>query len=300
MPDAAVIIPAYNAGAWIRRTVETAASPDAVRSVIVVDDGSPEPFGAALEGLRVDAEVLVHRKSNGGGASARNVGAELFLERGHEWAVLLDHDDELAPEVTDALRVGEQTGAALVVSEREEFAADGWRRTKRRRAHIPVGEPIPFGAIHEPMAIWTATGLAVHRRVFEAGCRFDTSLSICDDIDFMRRAGRADVGPLVVSDAIALRRRVHRDGKNLSGWRTLARRVDEVLEIDRRWHEPDFDAGFRETATWLFGQVLKRRVRGPAADQLADRFAERNWALPVKTRARYAWHRLVGRSSLAD
>ncbi|GJM17875.1 MAG: hypothetical protein DHS20C14_00880 [Phycisphaeraceae bacterium] len=290
MGELRVIIPAYNADAWLGETVASCLAVPEVARVIVVDDGSRRVQRGVLAGA-IDAAGMARvdcvRKDNGGGASARNTGAERFLEDGAaEWAVMLDHDDLLCPGISESLALGARTGAALVVSDRVEFRDDGWEMTRRHAADIRAGDPVRPGRVHTPEHVWTATGLLVHRRVFEVGCRFDSRLAISDDIDFIRQGCR--VGPLVCSDAIGLARREFVSGENLSGPKTLVRRVDDVVLLHERWYDDADAAGWRETVRWLLNQLAKRGVSGEPVDRLRAIYRAHGWAVPMKLRWRLA------------
>jgi glycosyltransferase involved in cell wall biosynthesis len=87
-----VVIPAYNAAAWIAEAVCSAADQEPrPAEIIVVDDGSTDdtgPIAAGLPGVRV-----VHRE-NGGEAAARNTGLRAATTR---WVSFLDADDVYLP-----------------------------------------------------------------------------------------------------------------------------------------------------------------------------------------------------------
>lgn len=88
--DISVIIPGYNAGAWIRRAIESVLN-QTVRpaEVIVVDDGSTDDTALLVQ----DYGVLVRyiRQQNAGPSAARNLGASRAES---EWIAFLDADDE--------------------------------------------------------------------------------------------------------------------------------------------------------------------------------------------------------------
>ena len=89
-----VIIPAYNAAAYISRAIESAlAQTHAPLEILVIDDGSSDATPEIVGRLPVPVRLV--RKSNGGPASARNLGAS--LARG-EWLAFLDADDWWFPE----------------------------------------------------------------------------------------------------------------------------------------------------------------------------------------------------------
>jgi glycosyltransferase involved in cell wall biosynthesis len=87
MPLVSAVIPAYNAGQFIHRSIESAlAQTHHLVEVIVVDDGSTDDTAA----VAAQYPVTVIRQTNGGPAKARNTGVK--AARG-EWIAFLDHDD---------------------------------------------------------------------------------------------------------------------------------------------------------------------------------------------------------------
>src|SRR5271154_4845432 len=84
-----VTIPAYNAGGRVTRTIASALDQTMpVLEVIVVDDGSTDDTVEVAS--RFPHPVRIVRKSNGGPASARNLGCGLAQG---DWLAMLDADD---------------------------------------------------------------------------------------------------------------------------------------------------------------------------------------------------------------
>ncbi|MDB4950809.1 MAG: putative glycosyl transferase/polysaccharide deacetylase [Gemmatimonadetes bacterium] len=97
-PFVSVIVPAYNEARVIRRTVESLLDQTYTGplEIVVVDDGSPDgTYEVAMEAFAGDPRVAVHRKPNGGKASALNYGIE--RARG-EIVVGLDADTLFVPD----------------------------------------------------------------------------------------------------------------------------------------------------------------------------------------------------------
>src|SRR5260370_2717660 len=92
-PAVTVIIPAYRAASTIARALDSVLTQSCLPAeILVVDDGSPDDLAAAV---RLSGEhVTLIRKSNGGAASARNLG--LDRARG-ELIAFLDADDYWEP-----------------------------------------------------------------------------------------------------------------------------------------------------------------------------------------------------------
>jgi glycosyltransferase involved in cell wall biosynthesis len=86
-----VVIPAFQAAAFIRDAVRSAIEQDPPpAAVIVVDDGSTDDTAE----LSRSVGALVITKSNGGEASARNVGLRAATT---QWVAFLDADDRFLP-----------------------------------------------------------------------------------------------------------------------------------------------------------------------------------------------------------
>ena len=89
-----VIIPAYNAAAYVTRAIESAlAQTYPPLEILVIDDGSSDRTAEIVE--RLPAPVRLIRKANGGPATARNLGA---LQARGNWLALLDADDLWFPD----------------------------------------------------------------------------------------------------------------------------------------------------------------------------------------------------------
>lgn len=87
-----VVIPAYNAGRFVGRTVESArAQTHRNLEILVVDDGSTDGTASVVESIaRSDARVRLLSQENRGVAEARNAG---LREARGEFVALLDADD---------------------------------------------------------------------------------------------------------------------------------------------------------------------------------------------------------------
>jgi len=93
LPLVSVVIPAYNAEAFLPAALESVLSQDGVSlDIIVVDDGSTDSTAAVLGRYREQVRVL--RQDNAGSGAARNRGAA--GARG-DYLAFLDADDLWAP-----------------------------------------------------------------------------------------------------------------------------------------------------------------------------------------------------------
>ena len=120
-PSVSVIVPAFREERVIVKTIESLLAQDYAGElqVVVVDDGSPDAtYERASQAFRDNAHVAVHRKENGGKASALNYG--LAYAEG-EIVVGLDADTVFRPDTVARLvrpladpRVGAVAGNAKV------------------------------------------------------------------------------------------------------------------------------------------------------------------------------------------
>lgn len=108
-----VVIPAYNAAAFIADTIASVRKQTlAPHEIVVVDDGSVD--GTAAVARALGCRVLV--QSNGGVCTARNAG---ILAAEGDWIALLDHDDIWLPGKLDR-----QARAAALCPDVMCFATD--------------------------------------------------------------------------------------------------------------------------------------------------------------------------------
>ena len=85
-----VVIPAYNAGKYIGRAIESVlAQSRAADEIIVVDDGSNDDTAEVVGGY--GSKVRLIRQENAGASAARNTGIKAAA---CEWIAFLDGDDE--------------------------------------------------------------------------------------------------------------------------------------------------------------------------------------------------------------
>ena len=91
-PSVSIIVPAYREETVITKTIQSLVTQDypGALEVVVIDDGSPDAtYERAVEAFGAHPKVQIHRKANGGKASALNVG--LTLAKG-EIVICLDAD----------------------------------------------------------------------------------------------------------------------------------------------------------------------------------------------------------------
>ena len=92
-----VIIPAYNAGTYIDRCLDSVMSPDA--EVLVVDDGSVDNTAQRVtDRVEKEPRIRLVSQANAGVSAARNKGMSMAMG---EWIIFVDSDDYLFPDALD-------------------------------------------------------------------------------------------------------------------------------------------------------------------------------------------------------
>lgn len=108
-----IIIPAYNAEAYIARCLDSALNQQTTHSfrLIVIDDGSKDATGAIIDSYGGDPRLLIKHQENRGLAGARNAGLELSDA---QYVMFLDSDDFLTEGSIEALMSAAKESRALI------------------------------------------------------------------------------------------------------------------------------------------------------------------------------------------
>jgi glycosyltransferase involved in cell wall biosynthesis len=202
-PRVSVIIPAYNAAAYVAQAAESAlAQTFAELEVIVVDDGSSDHTGEilAIYGDRIQ----YIRQDNRGPSAARNVA--IAHARG-EYLAFLDADDLWLPQKLERQvpLLDAQPDVALAYSLATIVDGDGRERQMGGRPQlVGQGQPQPTWMIAELIpgnCIPLLTAVARRREVESAGM-FDERIAHSEDWDLWFRLSR--LGPAVfLQEALA-------------------------------------------------------------------------------------------------
>ncbi|MEJ2373984.1 MAG: glycosyltransferase [Pseudolabrys sp.] len=91
-----MLMPAYNAGKFINRAVQSLAESTFPCDIYIVDDGSEVPVADVL--VRNSGARVLRLKRNRGIAFARNVGLSAILSQSYEFIACLDADDICYPD----------------------------------------------------------------------------------------------------------------------------------------------------------------------------------------------------------
>lgn len=176
------IIPAYNAGKYIKKCINSILAQKEMVSleILVVDDGSTDNTGEIVLGLcRENPEIRYIYKENGGVSSARNEGIK--QSRG-EFIVFADSDDYLEKDFAETMLLNIEGHDLCVCSYNEIY--DGKARVKRYESReMDVCSLIEFFdelyAVHFFNPVWNK----IYRRnlIYR---EFDTNRALGEDLIF--------------------------------------------------------------------------------------------------------------------
>ena len=180
----AVIVPAYNVAAFLRRTMRSVVDQThAEWSLIVVDDGSTDDTQAIVRDFH-DKRITLIRQDNEGVSSARNRGIRRALSAGHEAVLFLDGDDWLA---LDALSL---LAATLDAAPWAVVAYGGYARVGSNQA-VSLSPAPPEGCLLERLVIRNlfANGghLLIRREAIVDAGEFRRDLSYGEDWEYWTR-----------------------------------------------------------------------------------------------------------------
>jgi glycosyltransferase involved in cell wall biosynthesis len=167
-PLVSILIPAYNAGAWIAATIQSAVRQTwPTREIIIVDDGSTDAT-LAIARRSAGADATVVSQSNQGAAAARNHAYSLCHGDYVQW---LDADDLLAPD-----KIAVQMAAALAGQSKRTLYSAAWGRFYYR----------PQKARFSPSPLWCSLSPAewllrkMEQNCFMQTCCWLVSRELCE------------------------------------------------------------------------------------------------------------------------
>lgn len=270
-----VVIPAYNAAAFLAEAVASALGQSRPPlEVIVIDDGSTDGSPAIARG--VGSRVRVISQENRGAAAARNRGIEAASG---EWIAFLDADDLWVPTKLEEQLAFLESHAecAAVYAQMVNFSAD------RGTAGLPQPDVVHSGWLFDRLLVENFVplpSLVVSAEALRLVGGFDDSLATAEDTNLLLRlALRHQIGGLARP---LLRRRLH--GSNLSDRGDVE--VGTLKNLDRlvaRFPDkaPERYAPMRD-AYRVRGAMLARHYFQVAEYQRAREVARRLHAMGVE------------------
>lgn len=195
LPLVSVILPAYNAQAYIAQAVTSVLSQDYPHiELLVIDDGSTD--GTAKHPALRDPRVRVFTQTNAGPAAARNLG--LANAQG-ELIAFIDADDLWLPGKlrTQVAYLQSHPEISIVFGGFARWLAEVNGHFETRPWIEPTGDPLaltqPSGWIYPDLLLDSVVHIItamVRKPVFESVGVFDIQLPTGEDYDFWLRASR--------------------------------------------------------------------------------------------------------------
>lgn len=186
-PDISVIVPVYDAEAYLRRCLDSLLAQDFTQwEAICVDDGSRDGSGALLdEYAAADSRFVVIHQENAGVAAARN--KALDAARG-KYLVFLDADDWYAPEAMGMY-------CRALQGSKADIACSAFYQYGNRRAPLLTGpyKYMPVGIVsleqrNLKFVVCCGWAKAYRRDIVEANdLRFDKGMKLGEDVLFVFR-----------------------------------------------------------------------------------------------------------------
>lgn len=176
-----IIIPYYNAENYTKQLLECLdRQMDPEVEVILIDDGSDEPYKADYEWLKI------RRKKNGGASTARNKG--LDLAQG-EYVAFIDADDLVADNYI-------KTILQKIQEEQFDYCYLSWKTLPGRwscdvRLKSIEDKFPPFN-----LCVWNR----VYKRDMIGDIRFNTRKKIAEDAEFIRKVKERDRKKAFIGD----------------------------------------------------------------------------------------------------
>ncbi len=187
-PSISVVIPCYNAAAFLRATIESIlGQTQPVLEVIVVDDGSADDSANIAESFGPPVRVI--RQPNQGESAARNRGIEAA---GGDWVAFLDADDLWLPTKVELQAEAIRSAPADVVCVTGDFLLFG-EGQEERLCSLPARYDAPHPLREMLVGFTVHIDCAVVRRAAALRTPFPESILHAEDVIFfvlLRSQGR--------------------------------------------------------------------------------------------------------------
>lgn len=205
-----VIMPCYNAAAYIEEAIASVLAQGAwVSELLVIDDASTDRSVDVVMQLAHPKIRLLRRTSNGGIALARNQG---IAASSGEYLAFLDADDWWPANRIARLHVA--------------LGNRSWCFGQIEHFYSPELQPMPTKPLPPIQTGYFASAMLVRRSFFNRVGPFNPDLRVGEFIDWFDRARAMEPDPIVLNEVV-LRRRIHRSNSSL----TSQQHVHDYLKV---------------------------------------------------------------------
>lgn len=188
-----VIIPAHQAEKYIAQAVGSVRRQnwDGETEIIVIDDGSTDRTAEAAQAL----DVKLLQKSQGGAASARNMGLRSAIG---DLILLLDADDVLTDGALQAMYAALKEDVSAVFSMAEDFISP--ELTDVQKAELRP-RTAPYGGVLPGCSL-------IRRKVFDTIGLFDDTMKSGETVAWQLKLRDAGIKTVQIP-TVTLKRRLH-------------------------------------------------------------------------------------------
>ena len=272
-----ILIPAYNAGRFIRRALESVrAQTHGEWEVVVVEDGTHDGTEEVVRQFAAGVSQSVRYENNGsnrGVSATRNRG--MALAKGAVFA-FLDADDRWTPEhLASGLETLER-GADLCFSgfyifeEATQAVADSFVADEALTGN-------PVSRLFESNFIQTSSLVMMRREAAEKAGEFDVELKVGEDCDFWLRA--LSLGARLACTGRATCYYTKHGGSAMA--RTLVVAEHAVKFYRKHLHSPFLPASLRKRSyagsLWNYGRLISRQNPVLARKLFLEAWKTRPW-----------------------
>lgn len=194
MPKISIIIPTYNGGIFIKRTIESVLNQTFTDwELLIVDDCSTDnTTNIVKEFIEKDNRIKLFKteKNSGCPATPKNIGIE---NAQGEYVAFLDHDDEWLPEKLEKqLFIFNKSNKSKlgIVSSYITIKDNQTGRILSRHRSFPKKNPLQKLVQHNFFI--TCSSMIIKKSVFNKVGVFDNKFKVSDDWDMWLRMTKAD------------------------------------------------------------------------------------------------------------
>lgn len=246
MSQVSVIIPAFNSGKYLLDTLTSVFNQTTPpNEIIVVDDGSTDNTAELVSGFS-DKRLHYFYQKNSGVSAARNAGLRIATG---EFITFLDADDRWHPRMIEQQKAAMLENQEIVlcftnfvrfIDETEDLLSDQFQfypeLQKLKYKPLISNESFiinedAFSALVSFGEIPGFTPCIIFRRKLIEGIFFQTSLRICEDLEFVLRA--ATRGKVAFNPSILLEVRRHSANATLDYSKIALNKIDALLSVQR-------------------------------------------------------------------
>jgi glycosyltransferase involved in cell wall biosynthesis len=254
-PSVSIIIPLYNAAAFLSRTLDSILAQTLPSwECVIVDDGSSDASPAvAASYVARDQRFRLLRQANAGVAAARNAGFA-HCHPHSSFVVFMDNDDLFMPDALEALRaaiapqdttVGSHAVADMIDSSDNPLCPAAFASYLRARQKVSQGLLVPCEPddpttldVVVASPIYPPGIVMIKKSELRAAGPFNTRLRGTSDLDMLIRLAR--FGQFNFLDKIVVKYRRHQNNESNEPrymWREIRRiRKDAFFSPDNSPH----------------------------------------------------------------